>query len=97
MAPALAFDILEEINHKAGKPLVLHGGSGLTDDDFRKAVSLGIAKINIGTASFKNVTGFAANYLASEGKHDYFGLNTAMPQGMNEHALRHIKVFTGIE
>jgi len=66
-------------------------------DDFRKAVSLGIAKINIGTASFKNVTGFAANYLASEGKHDYFGLNTAMTQGMYENALRHIKVFTGIE
>ena len=42
VAPELAFDILEEINHKAGKPLVLHGGSGLTDDDFRKAVSLGI-------------------------------------------------------
>ena len=97
VAPELAFDILEEINHKAGKPLVLHGGSGLTDDDFRKAVSLGIAKINIGTASFKNVTGFAANYLESEGKHDYFGLNTAMTQGMYENALRHIKVFTGIE
>ena len=97
VAPELAFDILEEINHKAGKPLVLHGGSGLTDDDFRKAVSLGIAKINIGTASFKNVTGFAANYLAREGKHDYFGLNTAMTQGMYENALRHIKVFTGIE
>lgn len=97
VAPELAFDILEEINHKAGKPLVLHGGSDLTDDDFRKAVSLGIAKINIGTASFKNVTGFAANYLAREGKHDYFGLNTAMTQGMYENALRHIKVFTGIE
>lgn len=32
-----------------------------------------------------------------EGKHDYFGLNCAMTQGMYENALRHINVFTGIE
>ncbi len=81
-APVLAFDILEQLNEKAGVPLVLHGGSGISDDDFRKAVSLGIAKINIGTASFSNVTKFAAAYLATEGKHSFFELNTAMTQGM---------------
>ena len=32
-----------------------------------------------------------------EGEHDYFGLNGAMTQSMYENALRHIKVFTGIE
>ena len=30
-------------------PLVLHGGSGLTDNDFRKAIELGISKVNIFT------------------------------------------------
>lgn len=95
-APVLAFDILEEINQKAGVPLVLHGGSGISDEDFRKAISLGIAKINIGTASFNNVTKFATEYLATEGKHTYFELNTAMTQGMYENALRHIKVFRGL-
>lgn len=96
-APVLAFDILEEINRKAGVPLVLHGGSGISDEDFRKAISLGIAKINIGTASFNNVTKFAAEYLATEGKHTYFELNTAMTQGMYENALRHIRVFRGLQ
>lgn len=96
-APELAFDILAKINNNSDKPLVLHGGSGLTDDDFRKAVSLGIAKINIGTASFKNVTKFAGEYLSGDGKHDYFGLNGAMTYGMYENAVRHIKVFTGIK
>lgn len=95
-APVLAFDILEQINQKAGVPLVLHGGSGISDDDFRKAISLGIAKINIGTASFNNVVKFATEYLAAEGKHTYFELNTAMTQGMYENALRHIKVFRGL-
>lgn len=95
-APVLAFDILEQINQKAGVPLVLHGGSGISDEDFRKAISLGIAKINIGTASFNNVVKFATEYLAAEGKHTYFELNTAMTQGMYENALRHIKVFRGL-
>ena len=95
-APVLAFDILEEINRKAGVPLVLHGGSGISDEDFRKAISLGIAKINIGTASFNNVVKFATEYLAAEGKHTYFELNTAMTQGMYENALRHIRVFRGL-
>lgn len=95
-APVLAFDILEQINQKAGVPLVLHGGSGISDEDFRKAISLGIAKINIGTASFNNVVKFATEYLAADGKHTYFELNTAMTQGMYENALRHIKVFRGL-
>ena len=95
-APVLAFDILEQINAKAGVPLVLHGGSGISDEDFRKAISMGIAKINIGTASFNNVTRFAQEYLATEGKHSYFELNTAMTSGMKENALRHIRVFRGI-
>ena len=95
-APVLAFDILEQINQKAGVSLVLHGGSGISDEDFRKAISLGIAKINIGTASFNNVVKFATEYLAAEGKHTYFELNTAMTQGMYENALRHIRVFRGL-
>lgn len=96
VAPVLAFDVLEAIEARVACPLVLHGGSGLTDKDFRHAIELGISKINIGTASFKSVTRFAGDYLATEGKHDYFGLNGAMTAGMYENALRHIKVFTGM-
>ena len=49
VAPTLEFGVLEEIRDITGKPLVLHGGSGITDDDFRKAISLGICKVNIAT------------------------------------------------
>ncbi len=48
-APALDFARLDAIREKAGIPLVLHGGSGIPDDDFRKAITLGIAKINFFT------------------------------------------------
>ena len=37
------------ISDRTGIPLVLHGGSGLADSDFKSAVQLGISKINIFT------------------------------------------------
>ena len=47
--PKLDFDRITEISEKTGIPLVLHGGSGLSDSDFQTAVKLGISKINIFT------------------------------------------------
>ena len=47
--PKLDFQRIEDIFGLTGTPLVLHGGSGLSDDDFRTAVKLGICKINIFT------------------------------------------------
>ena len=43
------FDRIETIANGTGLPLVLHGGSGLSDEDFRTAVRKGICKINIFT------------------------------------------------
>ena len=47
--PKLDFPRISEIAAATGIPLVLHGGSGLTESDFREAVRRGIAKINIFT------------------------------------------------
>ncbi len=47
--PKLDHDRIQTIANKTGIPLVLHGGSGLSDDDFRTAISNGICKINIFT------------------------------------------------
>jgi fructose-bisphosphate aldolase class II len=49
LPPKLDFDRIEKIAGLVGVPLVLHGGSGLTDEDFREAIHRGIAKINIFT------------------------------------------------
>jgi fructose-bisphosphate aldolase class II len=45
----LALDLLAQIRERVDIPLVLHGGSGLSDDQFRAAVAGGIQKINIFT------------------------------------------------
>lgn len=47
--PKLDFDRIKVISDRTGIPLVLHGGSGLADSDFKSAVQLGISKINIFT------------------------------------------------
>ena len=93
VAPQLAFDVLEEIHKKTEVPLVLHGGSGITDEDFQKAISLGIVKVNIATASFNKLTQRAEEYLQSEGKHNFFSLNEAMVQGTYENVKHHIEFF----
>ncbi len=48
--PGLRFDVLEKIKAKVGDmPLVLHGGTGIPADMIKKAISLGVAKINVNT------------------------------------------------
>lgn len=47
--PKLSFDRLRELRAALKVPLVLHGGSGLSDDDFRQVIKDGITKVNIFT------------------------------------------------
>ena len=47
--PKLDFDRLSELRAALPVPLVLHGGSGLSDEDFRRSIACGIAKVNIFT------------------------------------------------
>ena len=47
--PCLDLERLKQIRGALDLPLVLHGGSGLSDDDFRQAIACGISKVNIFT------------------------------------------------
>ena len=55
-APEIRFDLLEEIRTKTDIALVLHGGTGVPEDDFRKCVAMGMSKINVGTGLKKVYT-----------------------------------------
>ena len=96
----LRFDILKRIYEKSALPLVLHGGSGISDADFQEAIRCGIRKINIATASFMNTMEHTRSYLlgtfSEKGneKPNYFGMSDAMVGGTYENVKRHIKVFT---
>ena len=66
-APKLDFERLSQIRSQLDTPLVLHGGSGLSDDDFINVIKCGIAKVNIFTdlcvAGKNAVKAFDGEYL----------------------------------
>lgn len=45
----LNFERLQEISDAVKMPIVLHGGTGIPDDQIKKAISLGVSKINVNT------------------------------------------------
>ncbi|MFH4825281.1 class II fructose-bisphosphate aldolase, partial [Klebsiella pneumoniae] len=47
--PKLNFEVVKRVREAVSVPLVLHGASGISDADIKKAISLGISKINIHT------------------------------------------------
>ena len=65
--PQLDINRLANIHAAIDTPLVLHGGSGLSDDDFRNTIANGIAKVNIFTdlcvAGYDSVKSFEGSYL----------------------------------
>lgn len=93
VSPELRFDVLEEIDHTVDIPLVLHGGTGISDEQFRRAISLGIRKINIATASFGCLAKKAKAYCDTVYTPDYFTLSAEMVNGVYENVKRHIQVF----
>ncbi len=66
--PDLDFERLRAIRDAAGIPLVLHGGSGISADDFRLAISLGIAKINFFTGMSEAAMQATASYMSTVGE-----------------------------
>lgn len=64
--PKLDFDRLKAIREKTDVPLVLHGGSGIPVDQVQRAIKLGVAKFNVGTAIHVSFTSGLRESLAAE-------------------------------
>ncbi len=92
-APKLRFDILEETAALVEVPLVLHGGTGILPDDFRKCIFLGINKINIATATFDSVEQSVRSAYENAEIKGYYDLQSAEVEGAYLNALKHIEIF----
>ena len=92
-APKLRFDILEQTASLVKVPLVLHGGTGILPDDFRKCISLGINKINIATATFDSVEQNVRTAYENSQIKGYYDLQSAEVDGAYKNALKHIEIF----
>ena len=95
--PNLRFQVLDDINKMVDTPLVLHGGTVITDEMFQPAIMLGVRKINIATASFDNLAKYALEYCKPIEKANYFELSRQEALGVYENVKRHIKVFSFME
>jgi fructose-bisphosphate aldolase class II len=89
--PELRFDLLEQIRKKTNTPLVLHGGTGIPLEDIRKAITMGVAKINFSTVMRKGAIETLRNTLNDHpGELDYMKLLTPARNKMVEIAKEHI-------
>ena len=91
--PKIAFDRLEEIARRTGVPIALHGGTGLSDDVFKKAISLGCAKVNISTAiKYAFIDGFVDYHTANKQYEPLKPLGAQL-QRINDVVAAKIKLF----
>lgn len=93
-APRLRFDILKDIHRTVPEEhLVLHGGSGISDEDFKECIRNGITKVNIATAVLDRMTFRAKEYLEETEHGAYYGMSQVMEEGAYEVVKHHINVF----
>lgn len=91
--PKLRFDILSEVEQKTHTPLVLHGGTGISPDDFVRCSKTGIKKINIATATFDRVEQSVRSAYENGSINGYYDLQEAEVEGAYQNAKKHILIF----
>ena len=98
-APKLSFKVLDDVLAKVKMPLVMHGGSGVSPEDYRKAIACGIRKINYFTYMSKAGGEKMREYVLShEGKPVYFyEADEAVYDALKENCKGAMKMFLGME
>ena len=93
--PKLDIERLRKIRSALDTPLVLHGGSGLSDDDFRNTIKNGIAKVNIFTdLCFAGELAMRANATNAErGMYGYLDTRNAKVAAMKEATMKKMLLF----
>lgn len=93
--PVLNMDIITEVKKQTDIPLVMHGGSGISHEEYREIIRRGIGKINY--YSYMSYAGYAAAKETVESKEADFFHNLALraQMAMRQNALETLKVFSG--
>ena len=93
--PKLDFERLAAIRQQAGVPLVLHGGSGISDADFRRAIELGIHKINFYTGMSQAALGAIDQCMSSRNtRYDEFAeMLMAVETAISEIVMQQMQIF----
>lgn len=89
------YDLFEEINGFSKAPLVLHGGTGLSDTMFYRLIDLGAAKVNISTAiKIAYCQGMKTYLEENPNQNDPLKLDAYVTNEVKEVVTRHIRLFS---
>ena len=91
--PKLNIDRLVELHERNCLPLVLHGGSGTSEEDFKSCIHNGICKINVATAIQVGITERVQQYLREAAKPDYITMKGVIREASKEVVKDHILLF----
>lgn len=99
--PKLDFDVVKNVRSKCNNiPVVMHGGSGVSAEDFHKAVEAGVRKINYFTYMDKAGGAGVLDYLKTlkEGEPVFFSsMFMAARESMRENVLNAMRIFAGLD
>ena len=90
------FDILENVRGCVDVPLVLHGGTGISEEDFIRCHQSGIKKINIATATFASVEKNVRKGYTEGSIGGYYDLHAAEIEGAYQNAKKHMEIFYSV-
>lgn len=91
--PQLNIERLREINNRNRLPLVLHGGSGTSFEDFKSCIHNGICKINVATAIQIAVTNKLEKYFKAVSNPNYIDMKYQMVEASKEAVIEHMLLF----
>lgn len=91
--PTLNIKRLIEIHKANGLPLVLHGGSGTSTEDFKSCIHNGICKINVATAIQRGITRRLLDYIKTAPEPDYISMKASMIVASEQVIADHIRLF----
>ena len=91
--PKLNIVRLKEIASRNELPLVLHGGSGTSEEDFKSCIHNGICKINVATALQMAVTDAVRKYLSENEAAGYIDTKSVIVEATKESVKQHILLF----
>ena len=94
--PVLDLDRVKVISEKTGLPLVMHGGSGVSPEDYRTGIANGLRKINYYSYMSKAGTQAVKELLAREDVTFFHDLALAAQNAMEADAEKAMRVFAGL-
>ncbi len=97
-APKLDIERIRVIREKTGVPVVMHGGSGISDEVFRKCINQGVRKINFYTYASKYAGDLIRYYLGTEDGNVYFhDIAVRGRESFKQTYIKTIKVFSNLD